>query len=74
MMSDSSHCQNRTIYKLAYIIYGAVGSIVLLLRDYIHFYIHYIHYIHSVDSQSQIKQSTFAGDSPLSPEVLRSIL
>ena len=29
MMSDSSHCQNRTIYKLAYI-YGAVGSIVLL--------------------------------------------
>jgi len=29
MMSDSSHCQNRTIYILAYI-YGAVGSIVLL--------------------------------------------
>jgi len=29
MMSDSSHCQNRTIYKLAYR-YGAVGSIVLL--------------------------------------------
>ena len=29
MMSDSSHCQNTTIYKLAYI-YGAVGSIVLL--------------------------------------------
>ena len=29
MMSDSSHCQNRTIYKLAYR-NGAVGSIVLL--------------------------------------------
>ena len=29
MMSDSSHCQNRTIYQLAYR-YGAVGSIVLL--------------------------------------------
>ena len=27
MMSDSSHCQNRTIYKLSYR-YGAVGSIV----------------------------------------------
>ena len=34
------------------------------MRDYIHFYIHYIHYIHSVDSQPQIQQSTFAGDSP----------
>ena len=62
MMSDSSHCQNRTIYKLAYR-YGAVGSIVYYMRDYIHFYIHYIHYIHSVDSRPQIQQSTFAGDS-----------
>ena len=33
------------------------------MRDYIHFYIHYMHYIHSVDSQPQIQESTFAGDS-----------